>query len=203
MKRTMRTWQAGVLLLLLTILGSSCGSREEGKSSAVQKKSAGATEETRSGGVQTTEGQPVVSGARSTSGASRGKQGSSSAKGSRSTESLPEGTISKSFEIAFSRARGQYSDAAEIYLMNADGSDLRKLGTDQTAADPGWSPDGKLIAFTRPFYQEIQWMNVDGSGVQSLHVRGFSPTWSPDGGHLAFGWNCVSNQSEEACSAGS
>jgi Tol biopolymer transport system component len=33
-------------------------------------------------------------------------------------------------------------------------------------------------------------MNSDGSGVQNLHARGSSPTWSPDGGQLAFNWEC-------------
>jgi Tol biopolymer transport system component len=195
MTRTVRIELAAVLAVVLALLGYS-RIRGHEESPAVEKRTASATEdasgdETANGSVQTTEGQPVVSGGRRVSGASRGKQGSSSAKGSRPTGSLPEGTISRSFEIAFSRG-------GDIYLMNADGSDLRKLGGE---VDPGWSPDGKLIAFTDPWSKYIGRMNADGSGSQSLRVRGFSPTWSPDGGQVAFARYCHSNQSEEACSA--
>ena len=212
MTRT-RIWLA-VLAAALILVGFSL-IREQGKSSAVEERTAGIREEagrdaTGNGSVQSSEGNPVGSRGPSAAGTSRGSQGSSTAKGSRPTGSLPEGTISRSFEIAFSR---EDKSGWRIYLMNADGSDLRKLGAGAEpadwASDPGWSRDGKLIAFTSPYYKSIGWMNADGSGGQWANsggsfrfgVRGFSPTWSPDGGHLAFARYCHSNQSEEACSA--
>jgi Tol biopolymer transport system component len=193
MTRTMRIELAAVLAVVLAL--SAC-SIDDQESLPVEERTAGVTgeansDETAIGGVQTKEGQPVGSGGRPTSRTSRVKQGSSSAKGSRPTGSLPEGTISRSFEIAFNR---EY----DIYLMNADSSDLRKL---EWGEDPGWSPDGKLIVFTRTIYKDVHWMNADGSGLQGLHVRGFSPTWSRDGGQVAFGRYCLRNQSEEPCSA--
>jgi Tol biopolymer transport system component len=196
MKRTVRIELTAVLAVVLAL--SAC-SIEDQESPQVEERTAGVpgeanSDETAIGGVQTKEGQPVVSGGRSTSGASRGKQASSSAKASRPTGSLSGGTISRSFEIAFSR-NGRGTDPWGIYLMNADGSDPRKLGL---GADPGWSPDGKLIAFTSSVDGgDIQLMNADGSGLQNLRVGGFSPTWSPDGGQLAFGWECLSRN--EAC----
>ncbi len=62
----------------------------------------------------------------------------------------------------------------EVYLMNADGSDLKQL-TSNTFSDvyPVWSPDGKRIAFhsNRDSYKEIYFMNADGSGQTRLSVR--------------------------------
>ncbi|MBU0492365.1 MAG: VCBS repeat-containing protein [Chloroflexi bacterium] len=95
----------------------------------------------------------------------------------------------------------------EIYVMNADGSDQRRL-TFNNADDftPVWSPDGKLIAFTsdrddpKPrtcfpncTYQ-IYVMNADGaeqgSGNQqrltNLPHGADHPAWSPDGTMLSF-----------------
>ena len=54
----------------------------------------------------------------------------------------------------------------EIFVMNADGSGLKKL-TDNTAVDaaPSWSPDGGKIVFTsdRSGSFELYRMNADGS----------------------------------------
>jgi Tol biopolymer transport system component len=191
MTRTVRIELAAVLAVVLAVLGYS-RIRGHVESRAVEKRITSAAEEATNDepvnlGVQTTEGDPVGSGGRPTSRTSRGKQGSSSAKTSRSTESLPQGTISRSFEIAFNRGdEGSWS----IYLMNAEGSDVRKL---RAGVEPEWSPDGKLIAFADSAFVgggDIQLMNSDGSSVQNLHARGSFPTWSPDGGRLAFNWEC-------------
>lgn len=81
---------------------------------------------------------------------------------------------------------------AEIYVMNADGSDVRRLTT--SAADegyPGWSPDGTNISFDsdRDGNFEIYAMDADGSRVRRLTnhpARDVSASWSPDGSHIAF-----------------
>ena len=113
-----------------------------------------------------------------------GSEGSS--KDSRSGGSLPAGTIPQGFEIAFNRGW----EPPDIHLMNADGSDVRKLRAGP-AWSPEWSPDGRFIAFTdNRFEGDIQFMNADGSGHQNLRVRGSFPTWSPDGERLAFNWEC-------------
>jgi Tol biopolymer transport system component len=80
----------------------------------------------------------------------------------------------------------------ELYVMNADGSDLRRL-TDSTGANTNadWSPKGDRIAFesTRDGNSEIYVMNADGSDPVRLTTFDrvdTKPTWSPTGDRIAF-----------------
>jgi len=89
----------------------------------------------------------------------------------------------------------------QIYLMNADGSGLRRVARGGKvrlpgaagfyALPPAWSPDGRKIAFgsDRDGSVEIYVMNADGSGQRRLtrspEVEG-SLAWSPDGRRIAF-----------------
>jgi len=89
----------------------------------------------------------------------------------------------------------------EIYVMNADGSNPRRL-TNWRDWDglPDWSPDGRQIAFytylTRRKWA-IQVMDADGSNQRRLTDNGIcdgAPHWSPDGTRIAF-------TSDAACNA--
>ena len=81
----------------------------------------------------------------------------------------------------------------EIYVANADGSDVHRL-TDDPANDfnPAWSPDGRQIAWNSDRNDndfEIYVMNADGSDVRRLtHASGIDsvPSWSPRGDRIAF-----------------
>ena len=102
-------------------------------------------------------------------------------------------------QIAFSSNRDGNS---EIYVMNADGGNQRRL-TDNLASDysPSWSPDGKRIAFVsrrdghvHPIRgwptSEIYVMDADGGNPQNLTNdphHDYSPSWSPDGKRIVFG----------------
>ena len=77
---------------------------------------------------------------------------------------------------------------ANIYVMNADGSRLRRLTRSPGEAWDGypvWSPDGGKIAFLRST-PEVWVMNADGSGQRRL-ASGWGSAWSPDGQRIAFG----------------
>jgi TolB protein len=73
----------------------------------------------------------------------------------------------------------------EIYVMNGDGTNLRRL-TNDPASDqlPTWSPEGSLIAWSRN--RDIYVMAWDGSGQTLLAEDAGFPSWSPDGERIAF-----------------
>jgi Tol biopolymer transport system component len=103
------------------------------------------------------------------------------AEGATSTAGVPP-----SGKIAFTSDR---DGDREIYVMNADGSDVARL-TDNPGPDitPAWSPDGTRIVFGHDnLFLRVYVMNADGSGVTRLS-DGANPAWSPDGTRIAFDW---------------
>ena len=77
------------------------------------------------------------------------------------------------------------SDANELWLMNRDGSNPRKI-PNITGWDPTWSPDGRMILFASDMQGAVQLFRIrlDGSELQQISnlpaIRGRSD-WSPDG----------------------
>ena len=104
-------------------------------------------------------------------------------------------------KIAFTSNR---DGAGDIYLMDADGSDVVRLTyTPARETSPVWSPDGKKIIFDseRDGNRELYIMNIDGSDQTRLT---FNPTadagavsFSPDGKRIAFARN-ASNEGQAA-----
>lgn len=80
----------------------------------------------------------------------------------------------------------------EIYVMNADGTAVRRLTKSPAREDmPRWSPDGKFITFRseRDGNQEIYVMNSDGSHQRRLTnhpAKDSNPCFSPDGSRILF-----------------
>jgi TolB protein len=90
-----------------------------------------------------------------------------------------------------------------LYRMNADGSQVELLylpPTGQEVGYPAWSPDGKRLAFAmgpEDAYYRLFVANADGSAPRPITTTpdcngkplfdsDVSPTWSPDGGWIAF-----------------
>jgi len=108
-------------------------------------------------------------------------------------------------EIAFVRGQSVASVVPSrfggLFVMRADGSDVRRLTPDpRGSADtsPAWSPDGREIAFTRGenlssftrVNMDIYVVDPEGGAPRRLtrtaHIFETTPAWSPDGSRIAF-----------------
>jgi Tol biopolymer transport system component len=101
--------------------------------------------------------------------------------------------------LAFS---GGHRRAEVIFVVNVDGSGVKRLTRtrrrtdDDWSENPSWSPDGKLIAFdgarteTNGFLiPDIYVMRADGTGERRLaggRASQWLPVWSPDGRKIMF-----------------
>ena len=87
-------------------------------------------------------------------------------------------------QIAFA-ATAEGSSAQDIYVMNVDGTNSRRLTTHPDSdTTPTWSPSGTQIAFTsdRTGKPQIYIMNIDGSGLRRLPIpdgEADRATWAP------------------------
>ena len=105
--------------------------------------------------------------------------------------------------IAFNRDVGNEEWPQQVYVMDADGSDIHRLtfdnghGPNFAESMPAWSPDGSSIVFWS-FGYGIATISSDGGfptgvykGVSGLFSSGYvhffsNPDWSPDGRKVVF-----------------
>jgi dipeptidyl aminopeptidase/acylaminoacyl peptidase len=96
--------------------------------------------------------------------------------------------------LAFVSDRAGTDGSADIYVMNADGSNQVRLTTspDDNNSSPAWAPDGRYIAFNSRRNSDgfIFWlMKPDGSGQIGLGPGGapaIGMSWAPSGRRLTY-----------------
>jgi len=103
-------------------------------------------------------------------------------------------------KVAFDSDRRNGSKRSDIYVMDADGSHVRRVSTLPEKAEydyaPQFSPDGKRLVFTRYIDEEIPIRAAlftvrvaDGGGLKQLTPWGDGAGdahWSPDGTKIVF-----------------
>lgn len=104
-------------------------------------------------------------------------------------------------EIHFDKLYGELPRVKDIYVINADGSDLRRVG--EFGNHPLWHPNGREILTNSPFDgsdgNRLVLTDVD-TGEQRLAtscMNGFGhPSFSPDGQYIVV--DVVNNKTKEA-----
>jgi len=92
-----------------------------------------------------------------------------------------------------------YASSGDLYVMDADGSNVRQLTTDPNGDYyPAWSPDGSTIAYWNgsttgqdggPMDAELYTIPATGGTPTRLtnnEIPDIEPAWSPDGGQIAY-----------------
>jgi TolB protein len=84
------------------------------------------------------------------------------------------------------------SGSPNVWVCNADGTNLKRVTTGLEDSSPCWSPDGQWICFATKINarRRLAKVSAEGGPVQALSTTGApnptEPDWSPDGKWIAF-----------------
>lgn len=105
----------------------------------------------------------------------------------------PDGTR---IAVSILNTRARPRNGSAIYVLDADGSDFRKVTPIRlNAGSPDWAPYGRRIVFNSSYEGqaavEIYSVRSDGSGLKRVRREpkdnfSFEPVWSPNGKRIAF-----------------
>ena len=96
----------------------------------------------------------------------------------------PDGT-----RIAFD---AEVDGSRQVWVMNADGTDLERVTDEIEAIEPTWSPDGRLLAYTgvsKDGIRTILVVDLNSGATQRVTSERsdvFGADWSPDGDSIAY-----------------
>jgi Tol biopolymer transport system component len=78
------------------------------------------------------------------------------------------------------------TDRRMLFLMDADGSNIRLLARSEWIGDPAFSPDSHNVAFSAE-RQRIKVVATDGTGVTTVVAKdGARPSYRPDGTSIVY-----------------
>lgn len=92
-------------------------------------------------------------------------------------------------KIAFESNR---AGGTNLFIANADGSNVQQVTFTGDASSPAWHPDGSQLVYQRTITNlsfEVYKVNIDGTGVTPLAsnpAEDSLPFWNPDGTIIAF-----------------
>lgn len=94
-------------------------------------------------------------------------------------------------QIAFTANCASSGEAPHLHIADATGANARPVGPplgDEAESEPTWDPRGEFIALARGasiWTDSIVLVDIE-SGVRRAIAKGYQPSWSPTGSHIAY-----------------